>query len=169
MWSLRVSPSLRRKFWLAWSCAGLVQATTTSMRSRVQWSCHVDSIFLHSSPSHGSSILLASSPTVFPEPWQGPYTDALLRLNIRSLTPCALGVLGMHWPLPTAKNKNFEEHSTLPHMIFRVSAGFIVTPTFPSTLVMLSELQGTQQMSLSLDISSPILQAWMSPMVHGKG
>lgn len=117
----------------------------------MQWSCHVDSILLHSSPSHDSYILLASSPTVFPEPWQGPDTDALLGLNIRSLTPCALAVLSTHQPLPTAKtsfsDKSFEEHSPLPHMTFLESVPIRCNPHFPSTLVMLSEWQGTQQTS----------------------
>lgn len=175
MWSLRVPPSLRWKFWLAWSCASLVQVTTTSMCSLVQWSCHVDSILLHSSLSHDSYILLASSPTVFPEPWQGPDTDAPLGLNIRPLTPCALTVLSMLNPCPLQKQaslikvlKSIAPYLTWPSLS---QCQFVATPTFPAHWWCFLNCRALNR-HLSLDISLPILLAWdpwISPMVHGKG
>lgn len=36
--------------WLDWSCAGLVQAATAALKSRVQWSCHAQKLLFFPSP-----------------------------------------------------------------------------------------------------------------------
>lgn len=66
--------------WLAWSCSGIMQATTAAVVSRAQWPFDAQETPLLSSPLQFLALnnLSASSPVTFPKPCgRGCDTDVL--------------------------------------------------------------------------------------------